>query len=227
MSKTHTSRRTYEEALQRAIPGAVLHLAMAQTVVDVPCNGCGKLVEGAFHCANKMPPDKIAKVLRTRGWFIGTRANKHTCPRNDHPVPETITFDDLQEMVEVVEVEIPAAGAAASDKAKMARRDTVLLLAEVFDVETGRFKTGESDASVAAVTGLSEKSVADLRVEFYGPLKMPTEIEGLFTELGSIRQEDQRIAAEFTEKMAANAARYDAVERRINVLVQKNGWKDA
>lgn len=222
---------TYLDALQKAVPGAIYHADRVSVWIDVPCNGCGRLVKRAWHGKSRMPPVRLSRILKERGWTVGNRKNKHICP--DHqpmrtiaevwsPDPGTVKIIDVDEredeMTETVEM-------SPSDKARNARRETILLLEEVFNPETGRFKAGEDDASVASVTGLSTEAVGKLREEFYGPLKVPGEIEAALAELTGISKSITATREHFTGELIRLENRVADVQKRVDALVEKNGWK--
>lgn len=215
MSRSDDSYHSYVASLKSYIPGAVHHNNFAASVVDVPCGKCQRMVEGAHHCARRMPPDNIVKVLKTRGWTIGTSAKKHVCPnhrRKDHEMKGL-------HMVETSETAIAASQVAASDAARCAKRAVLDWLGESFDVEAGRYKTeAVTDATIAKETGVSEATVKQLREDFFGPMKAPPELQTVLSEL-------QRIEAEGKAQQEALVARIKTLNDRITTVIEKNGWK--
>ena len=64
-------------------------------------------------------------------------------------------------------------------KAKAAKRQAVALLEDEFNVDTGTYKEGSSDKTIAELVELSESAIATLRSDLFGDLKEKTEIEKL------------------------------------------------
>jgi hypothetical protein len=224
-----TARASYEAALQDNIPGAVHREAMGRSSIDIPCAACLKLVEDAYHSANRMPPTKVAKSLKARGWYIGNSARKHICPvhtrgdttMNESNVPNLkVVPPSSGSMVAMVMAE-----ASATDKAKQAKRLAYDWLTEAFDVEGGQYKDPSiTDASIAKDVGLSEQVVTHLREEFFGPMKAPSEVRALMDEIRAAETRGAALVTEFNGKMAAVQKDIIAIDKRIDALVLKRGW---
>jgi hypothetical protein len=203
---------------------------MGRSSIDIPCATCLKLVEDAYHSANRMPPAKVAKSLNARGWYIGNSGRKHICPEHrkgqgemvenrQHlkAVPTTVGGGSMVAMV--------VADLRATDKAKQAKRLAYDWLGEAFDVEEGQYRDASiTDASIAKDVGLSEKVVADLREEFFGPMKAPSEVRALMNEVRAAEAKGAALAAEFTAKMADVQKEIIAIDKRLDTLVLKKGW---
>lgn len=186
--------------------------------VTVPCDHCGKDVDG-FHMRSKLPPEQIRKKMQNAGWTFngGKRA---VCPHHQQRVAPPVANDEAP-MTEVKDAPVES----ATDKAKRARRETIMLLDEVFDASIGRYRKGETDASVASVTGLSPEAVAKLREEFYAPLApdpVPPEVKAALKELEGL----QRHADGLLEEAGRMQTRINTVGERIDQLIKRNGWRD-
>lgn len=232
----------YDAALNDWLPGAIRRTdrgGVGGLIVDLPCRHCG-LIEKVFHSANRMPPEKISRVLKTRGWTIGNRANKHECPvhtsyhandqakelpmpANDAPPPRTIS---PMRAAPIPPPPVPAPAVPTHD-ARAARREAWEWLNEGFDPEAGRFKPGINDATIAKETGLSEEAIAAIRDENFGPLKEPEEIAELRKELGELEADMQKALGEMTEianGVSRMGERIMAFNTRLSDLSRKNGW---
>lgn len=108
--------------------------------------------------------------------------------------------------------------------AKSARLDALDFLRDAFDPSTGRFKPGTSDRTIAELVNLSEKAVADLRNDWLGPLREPSEIETIRGELLALEQRRQQVGRDATASLAAIAEEMGKISTRLDVLVKKNGW---
>jgi hypothetical protein len=205
MSIHHGGRTGYEVAMSISLPGGVRrsdpHSAM---IVDLPCSKCG-MVEQAWRSGNIVPPDIVAKKLQRQGWRLGNKAGAHLCPyhrkeKEEMTKPKLIAGNDTALSTGTVIAE----DSLTSDQTRKARRDALDLLDCNFNVETGQFKAGESDATIAELTGLSEKAVADLREQFYGPVKEDPEARKLRHEITALAGEivkEERRSAEAIAKM--------------------------
>ena len=109
---------------------------------------------------------------------------------------------------------------APSDNARRARRDALSWLDEAFSPETGRYRAGVSDATIAAEVGLSEAMVAALREEFYGPLKEPEEVVELRETLARLTRDVEAAKT----LMADLDRRVDAAQSKLAAAAKANGW---
>lgn len=113
------------------------------------------------------------------------------------------------------------AAPSASDRARLAKREAMDLLALAFklapDGKSGTYQDSYSDIRIAKETGLSEATVKELREEFYGPLGEPNEV-------GIVRAELAHARRIFAEKMAECEKEILRVERKFEMLCQRNGW---
>lgn len=119
--------------------------------VLVPCPSCPYPVE-AFTMRGKMPTDQIANYMKRNGWtFDGNK--KAVCPNHSIKLKPPVEEPMNDPVLNVIH----AQNQAASDKAKRAKRETVALLEDVFDVPKGCFRAGESDESVGRLSGWHRK----------------------------------------------------------------------
>jgi len=82
-----------------------------------------------------------------------------------------------------------AAAPAMSDAKKLALHGARVgrLLDDHFDVPTGRYEAGWSDAKIAEETGLSAQFVAEIREAHCGPLRGDPEVDALKSEVATIK----------------------------------------
>ena len=114
---------------------------------------------------------------------------------------------------------------SATDKAKQAKRLAYDWLTEAFDVAEGQYKDPTiTDASIAKDVGLSEKVIADLREEFFGPMKAPSEVRALMDEVRAAEQRGAALVTEFNTKMAGVQKDIIAIDKRLDALMLKRGW---
>lgn len=67
----------------------------------------------------------------------------------------------------------------STTKAKAAKRQAIAFLEDEFNVDTGTYKNGSSDKTIAELVELSESAITMLRTDLFGELKQKTEIEKL------------------------------------------------
>jgi hypothetical protein len=224
------ARANYEAALQDNIPGAVHRETMGRSSIDIPCAACLKLVENAYHSANRMPPHKVAKSLRARGWYIGNSARKHICPEHGKGHGEMVENNRPTHLKSVPSgqgsiIAMVVAEQSATDKAKQAKRLAYDWLTEAFDVEAGQYRDPTiTDASIAKDVGLSEKVITDLREEFFGPIKAPSEVRVLMNEVRAAEEQVAALVTEYTAKMDGVRKEIIAIDKRLDALVLKRGW---
>jgi len=210
----------FEAALHRGIPGAVYipdRERNGQMTVTVPCSECGP-VEKAFHSGSKIPPLKIARSLKRRGWIISNKLGRHICPACNKKEP---VMDKTDPKPKLGIVSKPN----ASDQARRAKRAALEWLQEAFDPEAGRYRENESDKTIAKEVGLSEAAVAAIREEYFGPIKKPKEVEMLAAEVSKIREEASAIRERANKDVTDLMKKADALDAKINALRTANGWQ--
>lgn len=204
----------YQTGLRRELHReAAIHEGLDGMHVWLPCVNCGPMQ--AFHMRGKLPPDVIRNKLLDQGWsFNGNRkavCPKHKPARRERPVSET--------------VETPVTStedkAAASDRAKRAKRDAIMLLDDVFDVAKGCYKPGENDESVGKVVGLSLQAVATIREEFYGPIKRPPELDALFAALENAQSRITQFRGETNRTLEAMVGEVTQLRARIEAVARR------
>ena len=190
--------------------------------LHLPCSR-GHIVD--FYINARMPPEAVAKKLMQKGWSIGSklccpkhaRKSKKSAPGAPTPKEDPTMATELPEAVELPAPPV-SVKPAPSDAAKAKRREALQWLSESFNVEKGAYASGVSDASIAKETGLAENAVAQLREEFYGPLKEPEAVAQMRAELAALKT---RIADR--EKTTETEIR--AFEARFGRICDKNGWE--
>ena len=132
--------------------------------VTVACVKCGSPKE-AMTTGTLLNPQTIASRLRQRGWQIGHR---NLCP--EHKTTKRKT---------AVTTQTPP---PTSDKAREAKRLAMMSLDEYFNSTTGQYCEGKNDSVIGKDCDLAVTVVANLREEFYGSLRAPTEFERLLAD---------------------------------------------
>lgn len=205
-----TGGRPYTEALARYLPGAIYRTEPGRHIVLLPCRCCPRPVE-AFTSPNHIPPEQITRKLRERGWQIGRTATKHKCP--NHEKEPTMKPS-------------PAVAAPApSPDARGARRAAMEWLGESFDLTAGRYQPGVSDATIAKEVGMAETAVAQLREEFFGPLREPSEIEAIRAQLNMIEDQASTLLSNAERLHSDLMAECRALAVKLDGLARNNGWK--
>lgn len=163
--------------------------------------------------ANRIPAEQVAVKLKREGWTLGRHIR---CP--EHARPKRKKGDNVVELVTKNDQ------ADASEKARTAKRLTMLALDESFQIDKGQYKPGVSDATIAKELGISEQTVAKLRIEFYGELKVPDGIEDVQRQVAELKATYLRKQAELQTEFEQKLSKLDS---RLDALVSKNGWKVA
>lgn len=213
----------YRVKVSREIPGAnVRHDKDHQAIVDLQCSACGKWKRSVYSTFRRMPPDVILNHLKRKGWHIGKKSNQHVCP--DHPKEKPVPEAKTQSIVEVNTPTSPV----LSDLARKAKRDAIAWLDEAFNVEAGSYRSGVDDKTISAEVGLSVAAVADLREQFYGPIKVPKELQDFAARLDAVELTANYLKAEAQSMIDA----VDKLLKEINEdrgslgkLVTNNGWR--
>lgn len=176
--------------------------------------------EVEWSSTNRIPGEAIATKLKKMGWRLGRHPR---CPEhNGHGAQiEEVQEDDMErrEPVKLRPVLPPKSEEAAAEEARQAKRNAIAWLQESVDEKTAWYKEPSvTDKIISSDTGLSEQTVANLRVELYGPRKEPSEIDALRTELQMLR--DRQITALTAFEKQAND-----LSDKIDALVKANGWQ--
>lgn len=213
--------------------GQTLHIPCSRGhVVDYPLN-------------TRLPPEQVAKKLMQKGWTVGS---KLTCPKHSKKskAPASAPQQENEDMSVVAPDPIPhradpflpsaqavqtpkQAATMTSDAARVAKRAVMQWLDEAFDVAKGTYNAGVSDETIAKETGLSAGKVKELREEFYGSLREPSELAACREEIAAIkRHAEARIAeieADAKAAIGALARDCDNAVARIESLAKLNGWR--
>lgn len=182
------------------------------------CTECHQEQPG-FHSQRRLPPDQVAKRMKNAGWEIGPR--RQVCPLHQNERKEPQVANDETPVIHSAAAPLPH---EPTDKAKRAKRETVLLLDEVFDVAKGCFKGGESDESVAKTVGLATEAVVKIREDMFGPLKTPPELAGFIEELNAMKVVVNDLNREQAGKIVAIEDKMDAMRKRIENFCKMRGW---
>lgn len=186
-----------------------------------------------FTLNTRLPPEVLAKKLLQKGWTIGSRL---LCPKHSTktkaptPAPQE-EIEDMKQMnvisIEQKALQVPVTQAtpASSDAARSAKRAAMQWLDEAFDVTKGQYNSGVSDDTIAKETGLAPAKVKELREEFYGALKVPSELDALMREMAGIYTRLEQMNAEHSARHEAIVAAANAIDARIESLAKLNGWK--
>lgn len=190
----------------------VLSKATGPIKVVLPCEG-GHTVE--WTSANRIPAEAIASKLRRQGWELGRHIR---CPEHAHPrKAKKVKGGEVEMAVDALDQ------AAATDAARTAKRLAMMAIDESFNVQKGQYKAGVTDKTIAAELGCSEEVVQRLREEFFGPLKVPDDVEDVQRQIEECRRDfahkQSQLATDFEQKIGKLASRLES-------LIRKNKWKD-
>lgn len=177
---------------------------------------CSKCPEPVPFTTNKMlPVEPMAKKIKQAGWMM----KPCLCPScADMSAPPC---EEEPRMAEPT----PQSPPDRSAQARAASRAVLQWLDQSFDETNGRYRPGFSDKTISDETGSSEQWVKQIREQFYGPLKPPSEFDQLVQEVGELKagadrlEQDAKAAAEVIRSAAA------ALERKLEGAFTKNGWK--
>lgn len=206
-------------------------LGKAMKVFDHPA---GKPVRLELQCSvghtiewtspNRIPPSVILSKLKRLGWRFGRHPK---CPEHNGHIQkvERTKMPDVKVTPPPLR-SVPTPPVEASEAARMAKRFVMSGLETYFEDMKGCYKPGHSDSSIAKNAGVSEDVVKRLRIEFYGDLKEPTEIEEFRSEAAAI---EQAIAEHKAQSRIAEAALSDKLDRlneTISRIVRMNNWRN-
>jgi hypothetical protein len=177
----------------------------AQRYARLLCGSCG-----AHDDRPVETPLPLAWALRERftalGWVIKSGM---TCPaciasKTRHPSsrPHAITSEERIAMpahIAMIKPAIKTTPPVPSPDARAQRRDAHSLIEMAFDISSGTYRDGYSDAKISQETGAAEAWVIKRREEEFGPLGAPPEMVAMKLELVALSRE----CAAFTERMNA------------------------
>lgn len=206
-------------------------LGKAMKVFDHPA---GKPVRLELQCSeghtiewtspNRIPPSVILSKLKRLGWRLGRHPK---CPEHNghvHKVERT-KMPDVKAPPPPLR-SAPTPPVEASEAARMAKRFVMGGLETYFDDMKGCYKPGHSDATIAKNAGVSEDVVKRLRIEFYGDLKEPTEIEEFREEARKLEIELQELNETVQARSSALNKRLDDLHEKIDRIVRMNNWRN-
>lgn len=182
--------------------------------LHIPCeHGGGHIVD--ITIPPKSHPDHIAKMMLNKGWTIG---RKLVCPDHQRkkkaaPAKPESTKKEITKVTE----QAVAVVAEKSPAAKQAFRFLMMTLEDYYETERQGYKDGQTDAIIAKKLGISEKTVAATRAEYFGPLGIPPELAALADELTALRKNAIDLIDDTNKRI-------ELIERRFESICNKNGW---
>ena len=143
-----------------------------QTSIEVPCQyNLFKSINGG-----ESRPDEggVNKKMVAMGWSVVK--GKHTCKtcKADRKAKKMVTKQASQK------------SAALVDPSKKQKRDIISALGSYYDTEAGRYKGGETDASIAELCEVMPGWVSQLRDDLYGPDGGKEDIEALISKIKAL-----------------------------------------
>lgn len=114
--------------------------------------------------------------------------------------------------------------AEPSHDAKRAKRVAVQWLDECFDAEAGQFKGGMSDKTIATEVGVAEKVVAELREEFFGPIREPEQLAEFRQRMDKIEAQAKQFGDDARTMAASLIDEIAKLRANIKQVVERNGW---
>lgn len=156
--------------------------------------------------ARLAPADVLRNRLLKWGWQLGEKLVCPTCSKGDAMNKPT---SDAKV--------VPLIQQDASPSAKRATRQVMQWLEEAYDEEAKGYRQNFSDKTISTETGVAEGRVKEIREEFFGPLREPSEILTFRADLDRIERE-AKAAYEVTMSAIVDA------RQRLTKLAGKNGW---
>lgn len=211
--KNAGKRADYDKQIDRLVPGVRIDIREGYHQFHLACaKGCPETL--VYRTRILLPVDVIASKIANMGWRLGS---KSVCP-NHHEREKPMPANDAHTAIAIVPK-------PPSMDARAARRDALAWLDEAFNIEQGRFRAGVSDETIGKEVGLSADAVAQLREEFYGPIKRPAEYDAIKAEVDDmvnaadkIRHDIDKLGSEIGTARAQLAGLnklLDAVSRKI------------
>lgn len=223
-----------------AIQGLPLQ-AKGKSIALIICDDCGQSEE--VPCAYRGKVDRRTKTARPNDGQARARAldvgwsvvrNKMRCPnceekRKAQPMPIT---------KEASAKPPPAKPQAARTPSKRERIEIFALLADVYDIDAGRYRNAETDDSVADVLGVMPGWVAEIREAEFGPDGSNDEIaklseafeqsrkafRDLLSQIEAIGDEFTRIKTETKaqkERLDSATAKLGAIKSALSPRINK------
>lgn len=225
------SWETYTTALKRGLPAlSEAHPDRNGAHLTLQCKDGHTKTE---HVDKRMPAEAVKKLLTNRGWRLWGK--KAWCPEHNTKT----------EKEEETEVEVPSnvvemaaktpAPVDGSQRAKVAKREAMLWLGEVFDEAKGRYKDGHSDETVAKETNLSPAAIEKLREEFGFEIREPTEfaqwrleLTALENNIGAVKEgveeKIEKLRADAEDTVKALLHQSAQLRQKIEQTIRERGW---
>ena len=187
--------------LRRAFGSEVTFRAneKGRVTYSAPCRKCPNI--WTFEFSQRVPPAEVAKKARRDGWATGKKFVCPDCQQKEHTKmePKPTVFE-------------------MSDAVRRAQREAMELIEADYDMTAKHYRGKTTDKIIADTCKLSEKRVAELREQFFGPLAEPSEID-------EIRKEMAKIHVDAEAAIRSLEASQKLLSSRLDSLIAANGWK--
>ena len=140
---------------------------------DDKSGGMGRAINRIMHLKE---PGKVNKRLADMGWNV--TAKSHLCPKCEE---KRKVVNMPTQKPKLVEASLP----------EMTRREKVAIftmLAEVYDIDAGRYRQGDTDEVVAGVLGVRIGFVSSVREADFGPDGGNQNIENLVARMAEMEK---------------------------------------
>lgn len=151
-------------------------------------------------------PDHVVKRMLQKGWTFGA---KLACPEHRRCTRKPSNQNEAT----------PVATTAPSPDARAARREAHEHIALYFDIATGLYTDGYSDARIAKETGVAEEWVKHRREEEFGQLADPKP-----AEFQAIQNELKRVATEAQSAFGAFQRSLNEITQKVEAICKARGW---
>ncbi|PIE10037.1 MAG: hypothetical protein CSA72_10510 [Rhodobacterales bacterium] len=152
---------------------------------------------------------QAAKKLQAQGWtFIGKHLRCGSCSakrRAARAAEKKAESDDAN---------------APREPTRQQKREIMEILEDVYDVDAGCYKGGETDDTVADLLDVLPGWVARLRDEFFGPSGANADIAALREELTQALNSASAIATSFSDRLADLRAAMDGMKAMAERLAK-------
>lgn len=172
--------------------------------LHVPCDKGRHIVD--VNVDPGMHPDSIIKRMLQKGWTFGS---KLACPEHRRCTRKPSNENEAT----------PVATTAPSPDARAARREAHEHIALYFDIATGLYTDGYSDARIAKETGVAEDWVKHRREEEFGQLADPKP-----AEFQAIQDELKALQTDCRTMEGSIARRLNEIEHKIAAICKARGW---
>lgn len=146
---------------------------------------------------------QVIRKAEAQGWaVVKGKLRCPTCEAKRKVVP--------MKPQEVVKPRAPETG--VPEMSKRQKIEIFTMLAEVYDIDAGCFRNGDTDDSVADVLGVRPGWVSQVREAEFGPSGSNGEIEALVLTVESLSKEQNRLRSEICEVVDCLEGKYKAVD---------------